>query len=67
MTELYGLMNLLDDEKYADEEEFLENFGGGKDGISLEQIQALQVNVPHLLMRRVCKPSNEVFTAVATN
>ena len=43
MTELYGLMNLLDPEKYEDEEDFLENFGGGKDGISLEQVQALQV------------------------
>lgn len=43
MGELFGLMNLLDSEKYACEEEFLENFGGGKDGISLEQVQALQV------------------------
>ena len=43
MGELFGLMNLLDNEKYACEEEFLKTFGGGKDGISLEQVQALQV------------------------
>lgn len=43
MGELFGLMNLLDSEKYEYEEDFLEKFGGGKDGISLEQVQALQV------------------------
>ena len=43
MRELFGLMNLLDDEKYGDEEEFFEKFGGDKDAISLEQVQALQV------------------------
>ena len=43
MGELFGLMNLLDSEKYQYEEDFLEKFGGGKDGISLEQVQALQV------------------------
>jgi len=36
-------MNLLDDEKYGDEEEFFEKFGGDKDAITLEQVQALQV------------------------
>jgi len=43
MRELFGLMNLLDDEKYGDEEEFFEKFGGDKDAITLEQVQALQV------------------------
>jgi len=36
-------MNLLDDEKYGDEEDFFEKFGGDKDAITLEQVQALQV------------------------
>ena len=44
MRELFGLMNLLDDEKYGDEEEFFEKFGGDKEAISLEQVQALQVH-----------------------
>ena len=44
MRELFGLMNLLDDEKYGDEEEFFEKFGGDKEAISLEQVQALQVD-----------------------
>ena len=43
MRELFGLMNLLDDEKYGDEEDFFEKFGGDKDAITLEQVQALQV------------------------
>jgi len=43
MRELFGLMNLLDDEKYGDEEDFFEKFGGDKEAISLEQVQALQV------------------------
>lgn len=43
MGELFGLMNLLDSELYDCEEDFLDKFGGGKDGISLEQVQALQV------------------------
>ena len=44
MRELFGLMNLLDDEKYADEDDFFEQFGGGKEEITLEQVQALQVS-----------------------
>ena len=36
-------MNLLDSDKYADEDEFFEKFGGGKDEITLEQVHALQV------------------------
>lgn len=46
MRELYGLMNLLDDENYGDEEEFFEKFGGEKEAITLEQVQALQVGSP---------------------
>ena len=44
MKELFGLMNLLDNEKYADEDEFFEMFGGDKEAITLEQVQALQVS-----------------------
>ena len=44
MRELFGLMNLLDNEKYADEDEFFEMFGGDKEAITLEQVQALQVS-----------------------
>ncbi|KAL0028186.1 hypothetical protein WJX79_000439 [Trebouxia sp. C0005] len=53
MRELFGLMNLLDDEKYGDEEEFFEKFGGDKDAISLEQVQALQEEMRPILLRRM--------------
>lgn len=43
MRELFGLMNLLDDDKYDDEEDFFERFGGDKEAITLPQVQALQV------------------------
>ena len=43
MRELFGLMNLLDNEKYADEGDFFDSFGGDKEAISLQQVQALQV------------------------
>ena len=49
MRELYGLMNLLDDDKYSDEEEFFDKFGGDKEAIKLEQVQALQV-CPRILL-----------------
>ena len=49
MRELYGLMNLLDDDKYSDEEEFFDKFGGDKEAIKLEQVQALQVCPRNLL------------------
>ena len=49
MRELYGLMNLLDDDKYSDEEEFFDKFGGDKEAIKLEQVQALQVCLRNLL------------------
>ena len=48
MRELFGLMNLLDNEKYADEDDFFERFGGDKEAITLPQVQALQVS-PHWL------------------
>ena len=44
MRELFGLMNLLDNEKYADEDDFFERFGGDKEAITLPQVQALQVS-----------------------
>ncbi|KAL0045080.1 hypothetical protein WJX82_007731 [Trebouxia sp. C0006] len=53
MRELFGLMNLLDDEKYGDEEEFFEKFGGDKEAISLEQVQALQEELRPILLRRM--------------
>ena len=46
MRELFGLMNLLDNEKYADEDEFFGMFGGDKEAITLPQVQALQVSSP---------------------
>ncbi len=59
MRELFGLMNLLDDEKYGDEEEFFERFGGDKEAISLEQVQALQVG--HLICRSIGSISHEIL------
>ncbi len=50
MRELFGLMNLLDDEKYGDEEEFFDKFGGDKEAISLEQVQALQVGHSYIFL-----------------
>ena len=46
MKELFGLMNLLDNEEYGDEDEFFEKFGGDKEAITLPQVQALQVSYP---------------------
>ena len=44
MEELFGILNVLDPEKYDDEDEFLERFGRGMP--TLEQVQDLQVRVP---------------------
>lgn len=44
MRELFGLMNLLDDVEYRDEDDFFEKFGGDKEAITLPQVQALQVS-----------------------
>ena len=48
MRELFGLMNLLDNEKYADEDDFFGSFGGDKEAITLPQVQALQVSLYQL-------------------
>lgn len=41
MEELFGILNVLDPNKYDDEDEFLERFGKGMP--TLEQVQDLQV------------------------
>ena len=41
MEELFGIVNVLDPNKYDDEDEFLERFGKGMP--TLEQVQDLQV------------------------
>lgn len=43
MKELFGILNLLDDDKWGDEEEFFENYGGHGTPPTVEQIQTLQV------------------------
>ena len=52
MRELFGLMNLLDNEKYANEDDFFESFGGDKEAITLPQVQALQVSLYQLQSTR---------------
>ena len=43
MRELYGILNLLDNQKYGNEEEFFERYGGDKAPPTSQQVQALQV------------------------
>lgn len=45
MTELFGLMSLLDADAFGDQEGFLERYGGGRNNPmpSTEQVQHLQV------------------------
>ena len=44
MKEVFGIMNLLDPERYDDEEDFYENFGGDAETPTVEQVRALQVS-----------------------
>ncbi|KAL3151223.1 hypothetical protein ABBQ38_013064 [Trebouxia sp. C0009 RCD-2024] len=53
MRELFGLMNLLDDGTHRSEDEFFEKFGGDKEAITLQQVQALQAALRPILLRRM--------------
>ena len=44
MRELFGIMNLLNPEKWGEEEEFFEQYGGDTEVSTVEQIQTLQVH-----------------------
>ncbi|BDA49984.1 Chromodomain-helicase-DNA-binding protein 6 [Coccomyxa sp. Obi] len=51
MEELFGILNVLDPNKYDDEDEFLERFGKGMP--TLEQVQDLQAELRPVLLRRM--------------
>ena len=56
MRELFGLLNLLDPEKYDDEDGFLATFGddtNGKGSITPEQVKSLQQALRPVLLRRM--------------
>ncbi len=40
MRELYGILNLLDPQQFASEEEFLERFGSGGESTTAEQVRS---------------------------
>lgn len=69
MEELFGILNVLDPNKYDDEEEFLERFGKGMP--TLEQVQDLQVGATlsdcrsksikvHAIIERMTKNEQEL-------
>jgi SNF2 family DNA or RNA helicase len=53
VRELFGILNLLDPEKYDDEDDFLERFGRSTDKMSPEQVVELQNALKPILLRRM--------------
>ncbi|KAL4423047.1 hypothetical protein ABPG77_002081 [Micractinium sp. CCAP 211/92] len=53
MRELFGILNLLDPQRFGDEEEFLEEFGDESAGMMPEQVKALQEELRPILLRRM--------------
>lgn len=53
IQELYGILNLLDPEKYGSEEEFLDRFGRSASSMTPGQVADLQQALQPLLLRRM--------------
>ncbi len=53
IKELFGILNLLDDQTFADEDEFLDRYGRSADKMTPEQVVALQQQLKPLLLRRM--------------
>lgn len=53
IKELFGILNLLDDRTFADEDEFLDMYGRSADKMTPEQVVALQQQLKPLLLRRM--------------
>ncbi|KAK9793449.1 hypothetical protein WJX73_007753 [Symbiochloris irregularis] len=53
MSELQGIMSLLDDERWGDKADFAELYGGDDQPPTAEQIQALQKELQPVLLRRM--------------
>jgi SNF2 family DNA or RNA helicase len=53
MRELFGLLNLVDPDTYAYEDEFLERFGDERTGMSPQQVRELQKALKPILLRRM--------------
>ena len=53
IKELFGILNLLDDVTFADEDEFLDRYGRSADKMTPEQVVALQQQLKPLLLRRM--------------
>jgi superfamily II DNA or RNA helicase len=53
MRELFGLLNLLDDETYTYEADFLERFGDERTGMTPHQVRDLQKALKPILLRRM--------------
>ena len=69
MEELFGIMNVLDPDKYADEDDFLARFGKGMP--TPEQVQDLQVTpgaaaacIPEALAWN-CAPASPLLSAAS--